>query len=277
MTERNSLKEEATKTGDVTLMEVHRIKLKEVKKTVEKDQKVGKMKDLGNNIDSKSAWHVARNILGVNKNLAPNAIKDEVDGLITNPAKIATKLNSFFLEKVKILRTKTNGPPSIDPVTRLKQWLSRRKQPPPPFKIMEINRKKLRFLIKKMKGGKCSGIDSIDSFSLKLAAPLIEDALLHLVNLSIKTSSFSSLWKHQLVFPHHKKQDRFLSKNYRPVSHLVQLGLLVEGAVFDQIVEHFSSNDLFHSNHHGGLANHSTTSALIQLHDMFLEAAEKRS
>ena len=41
-------------------------------------------------------------------------------------------------------------------------------------------------------------------------------------------------------------------------------------------MEHFTTNGLFHSNHHGGLSNHSTATALIQLHNMFLEAAENK-
>ena len=127
-----------------------------------------------------------------------------------------------------------------------------------------------------MKGGKSSGIDGIDSYSLKLAAPLLEDALEHIINSSIRTSTFSSFWKHQLIFPHHKKSDRTIAKNYRPVSHLVEVGKLVEYAVYDQVMEHFQTHDLFHSNHHGGLPHHSTATALIQLQDMFLDAAGER-
>ena len=44
----------------------------------------------------------------------------------------------------------------------------------------------LRKAIKRMKGKRSCGVDLIDSYSLKLAAPLIEDALLHLINLSIE-------------------------------------------------------------------------------------------
>ena len=127
-----------------------------------------------------------------------------------------------------------------------------------------------------MKGGKSSGSDAIDSFSLKLAAPLIEDALEHLINLSIRTSSFSTFWKHQLIFPHHKKSEKTKIENFRPVSHLVEVGKLVEYAINDQVIDHFLANDLFHENHHGGLPHHSTATALIQLHDMFLEAAESK-
>ena len=95
--------------------------------------------------------------------------------------------------------------------------------------------------MKKLKFGKSSGVYNVDSFSLKLAAPLIEDASLHLVNLSIKTNSFSSFWKHQLIFPHHKKDDKPLVKNYRPVSHLVEVGQLVEKAVYSQVVDHLKT------------------------------------
>ena len=44
----------------------------------------------------------------------------------------------------------------------------------------------------------------------------------------------------------------------------MEIGQFVERAVNFQIVHYFGSNNLFHSNHHGGLANHSTTSALVQ-------------
>ena len=49
---------------------------------------------------------------------------------------------------------------------------------------------------------------------------------------------------------------------------------MVEYAVYFQIVEHFMANSLFHPNHHGSLAGHSTATAIIQLLDMCLEAAD---
>ena len=181
--------------------------------------------------------------------------------------------NQFFLEKVKILRTKTNTNPKVNLVIMIQQWLEKSGKSPPVFSLKSITRQKLRKLIKRMKGGKTSGVDTIDSYSLKLAAPLIEDALEHLVNLSITTGKFASIWKPQLIFLQHKKGEKDAIENFRPVSHLVEIGKMVEYEVNDQIVEHFISNNLFHSNHHGGLPNHSTNTALIQLHDICLQAA----
>ena len=62
--------------------------------------------------------------------------------------------------------------------------------------------------------------------------------------------------------------------NYRPVSHLIELSKIVEYAVHNQVYDHFINHKLFHKNHHGFLSNHSTATALIQLFDMWLEAAE---
>ena len=56
----------------------------------------------------------------------------------------------------------------------------------------------------------------------------------------------------------------------------MEVGKLVEYEVFHQVLNHFVSNGLFHANHHGGLPNHSTTTALIQLHNIFLEAAQSK-
>ena len=71
-----------------------------------------------------------------------------------------------------------------------------------------------------------------------------------------------------------KKKDKL--ENYSPVSHLVQVGILVEYAAYFQIVGHFSQHNLFHPNHHGSLAHHSTPTAVIQIFDTLLEAAEKQ-
>ena len=41
------------------------------------------------------------------------------------------------------------------------------------------------------------------------------------------------------------------------------------------VIEHFTKHNLFHPNHHGSLAGHSTATAVIQLFDLWLVAAEQ--
>ena len=114
-----------------------------------------------------------------------------------------------------------------------------------------------------MKSKKGHGLDFMDSYSLKLAFPIIEDVLLYLVNLSIKTNKFADIWKIQLVKPLHKKQDKLEAKNYRPVSHLIEISKIAEYAVHFQVYQHFVDQQLFHPNPHGFIADHNTGTALI--------------
>ena len=64
--------------------------------------------------------------------------------------------------------------------------------------------------------------------------------------------------------------------SYRPVALLPVLSRVVEKALFSQISKYLDSNNLLHPNHHGGRKWHNTTTALIQLNDEWLAAAEER-
>ena len=190
--ERNTLQKEASTNGDSVLLQEFKLKSKETKKAVEREKRKSQERDLGEGASISQAWNSARSILGIKKTLSPTAIQDKDGKLVTNPSKLAIMFNNFFLEKVRILRAKTDSQPKIDPIVRLQHWLdSSGKSPPPQFSLKPITRQKLRKLIKRMKGGKSSGVDTIDNHSLKLAAPLIEDALEHIINLSIVTEKFS--------------------------------------------------------------------------------------
>ena len=219
-----------------------------------------------------NAWKTAKDMLGITKNLSPTTVNVNGDN-VTNPSKLANIFNQFFIQKVKDLRQKTGSNTTIDPVQRLRTWLEPRGELPV-FQIKPIDLRVLRRILKRMKGKRSHGIDGIDSFSLKLAGPFIEDALLHLINLSFSSKTFSEQWKPQLIFPLHKKGVKHDVKNFRPVSHLVEVGKMAEYAVYEQVVTHFTMHKLFHDNHHGGLSGHSTATALIQLVDMWLEASD---
>ena len=278
---RRALQEEAARTGCKVLLNEFNYQCKEVKKAIAKDEKEYFERGFDDKMDATKAWRTANELLGTVKNLSPTAIVHQEEGedspeMIINPRKMATIFNEFFRQKVSKLRQKTAMEASIAPTARLSNWLNKRTTPPPPFSLKKVDLATLRRALKKMKGKRVYGIDGIDSYSLKLAAPLMEDSLMHLVNLSIEKQNFAKPWKPQLILPFHKKKEKTQVGNYRPVSHLVEVGKLVEYVVGEQILGHFITNNLFHPNHHGSLANHSTATALIQLTDMWLEAAEKK-
>ena len=218
MEERDALKEEATKTKDSDLMREFKSKRNDVKKKLEEDVKVYNEKEFDSTKSSNYVWKSAYKFLGQNNNKAPSQIYHE-GNLITSPEKLANAFNQIFLEKVKKIRQKAESQNvKINPVQRLKTWLSQRLSPPSQFKVKALSKVQLRKVMKRMKGGRSHGIDFIDSYSLKVSYPLIEDTILHLVNLSIRKQTFAEVWKVQLVMPLHKKNDRHVGTNYRPHS-----------------------------------------------------------
>ena len=164
---------------------------------------------------------------------------------------------------------------TIPPEQRLRDWLSKKNIHPPNFSLREITPNDFRILMKGFKPKRVHGNDWIDAYCLKISAPLIEEALLHLINLSIKSGRFAERWKLTIVFPTFKKGEKEQIKNYRPVSHVVQVGKIVEMAVHSQIYRHFENNDLFHPNQYGGIKNHSTATAVIHVYEKWLESVER--
>ena len=275
MKERNTLKEEATKSGDKDLLNEYKIIRNKVRHAISKDQSdYYKQKFLDENMSLKQSWNVVNNFLGKSSNKSPSKINFE-NKVISNPKALAAAFSRIFEKKVADLRAQTNIEPKIDPIERLKSWMQNTTIDQV-FELKQIDCLKLRKIINKIKPSRSHGLDFIDSFSIKLAYPVIEDAILHLVNLSISQKLFANDWKYQLVLPLHKKNDTLDGNNYRPVSHIIEIGKIVEYVVYEQVYDFFKDQNLFHQNHHGFLRNRSTATALIQLYDLWLSAAENR-
>ena len=88
------------------------------------------------------------------------------------------------------LVAKVGNEAKIEPKDRLKVWLEQRTSEIEEFKLNPITKENFRKIMKKLKGNRRSGINFIDGYSIKLADPIIEDVLIHLVNLSIRKSLY---------------------------------------------------------------------------------------
>ena len=230
------------------------------------------------NPSTSDVWRQANNYLNTSSSSnssSPSLIVQ--DGKVyTKPRDIANAINDAFIKKVSKLCEKVTDTVTVCPLERLRNFLAKKSVPANQFELKTITKQELRQILRRRKGNRSSGIDYIDGFSIKLAAPLIEDVLLHLVNLSIQSISYPSSWKFNKVIPHFKKGDRMLGDNWRPVSDIVFVSKLVEAAIYMQVEEYFLKNNLWHPNHHGFKANHSTMTAISQIYDLWINAAESK-
>ena len=114
MKERDALKEEATKNGDIILLKEYRKFRNKVCRSLSKDRSdYSRNKLLGDKLSVKESWKVVNGILGKASNKTPSKIKFN-DKIISNPRALAEAFSTIFKEKVDNLRAVTEIQPKID-------------------------------------------------------------------------------------------------------------------------------------------------------------------
>ena len=141
--------------------------------------------------------------------------------------------------------------------------------------LHHVSANKVHKILKSIKSSKSTGIDTLDSFSIKTAADVIVHPLQYIIFLSIMQSKFPTDWKFSKVIPLHKKGSKFEKQNYRPVAILSPLSKVFERVVYDQIYSYFHRNKIFNENSHGFRRNRSTHTALLTMYDRWTRAASK--
>ena len=216
-------------------------------------------------------WSTVKRILNWEKGGPPSQLFH--GGRILNkPAAVAGAINSFFIKKIRNIM---NNIPHVDsdPLTKLKERMKSRQCT---LTFQSITEDEVLKVIKSIKPTTATGVDFIDNQTLKLVACEITPALTHIINLSISTSTFPTIYKWSKVTPLLKKSslDPILPSSYRPVNQLVSISKIIERCVFGQLVKYLEANSLLHPNQHGGRGGHSTTTTLIQMHNQWMEDLE---
>ena len=135
--------------------------------------------------------------------------------MINKPKEIANEMNQFFIEKVKNLQKKLPKQKN-DPLQHLRRAMHNRNcsfnfKPVSPMEILKI--------VNKLKNSKSTGLDTIDTNTVKEVINEILPALTHVVNLSLKTQTFPTIYKKSKIIPLLKKPqaDPLNPQFYRPV------------------------------------------------------------
>ena len=89
------------------------------------------------------------------------------------------------------------------------------------------------------------------------------------------TGRFPISWKKGNVLPIHKKENRQLKKNYRPISLLPVCGKIFEKLIFDAIYEYFCENQLLTPSQSGFRPGDSTVNQLLSITHKIYSAFEE--
>ena len=140
--------------------------------------------------------------------------------LITSAGLIATNMNQFFIDKVRLIRASMG-----QVVTNMGQCMKIMENKRCVLGLQHVYVEKVRKLLSGLSNSKSLATDELDNFSVKTAAEVIARPLHHIITLSIMQEKFPSSWKFAKVLPLHKKLSTLEMKNYCGNSFPSQQGL----------------------------------------------------
>ena len=86
----------------------------------------------------------------------------------------------------------------------------------------------------------------------------------------LRRGLFPAVWKYANIMPVHKKNEKNLKENYRPISLLPIFGKILEKLMYDSLYSHLVSHELLNPNQSGFRPGDSTISQLLQItHTIF--------
>ena len=126
-----------------------------------------------------------------------------------------------------------------------------------------------------MHPNKAGGYDEISVRMLQLCPVEVALPLQIIFQKCIDTGIFPDSWKYANVQPVHKKNNRQIKSNYRPISLLPLCGKLLEKIVFDQVYSYLNTHNLLSKNQSGFRHGDSTIYQLISITSNIYESFEK--
>ena len=139
-----------------------------------------------------------------------------------------------------------------------------------------LSEKEVLDILKVIDTSKATGPDKISPRMLKEAGMSIVPSLTRLLNMSLSQSKFPSQWKKANVNPLHKKNEKTVMNNYRPISLLSCVGKIFEKLVFKHVFNYLRDNVLITIHQSGFMPGDSTVYQLSKLYHMLCEALDNK-
>ena len=122
---------------------------------------------------------------------------------------------------------------------------------------------------------KSPGPDRISPRILKEAKEVLSYPLSYLFTKSLSTGKLPEEWKHANITPIHKKGDRRIALNYRPVSLTSVVCKVMEKVIRQGILRHMITHQLLSTRQHGFISGRSTLLQLLLVLEKWTEALDR--
>ena len=140
---------------------------------------------------------------------------------------------------------------------------------------VEITGEKILHIIRSLDPKKAHGWDDLSINMIKLCDIEVVKPLYLIYMKCLEIGRFPFSWKKANVLPIHKKENRQLKKNYRPISLLPIFGKVFEKLIIDAIYEFLCENQLLTPNQSGFRPGDSTINQLLSITHKIYSAFEE--
>ena len=166
--------------------------------------------------------------------------------------------NSFFAKQCSLIRNDSELPTSLTFYTNNR------------LSTVSFSHEDIGKIIQNLNPNKANGHDNISIRMLKICGSTIYRPLEIIFKEALSTGLFPSEWKKGSIVPIHKKGDKQVLKNYRPVSLLPICGKVFERLIFNEMFSFFLENNLVSPNHSGFKPGDSCINQLLSItHEIF--------
>ena len=135
------------------------------------------------------------------------------------------------------------------------------------FEMITVSEHDVILALNEISQNKACGPDLVSPLILKQHRKVLAKPLSKLFNISLNTGIYPENWKLSNVIPIHKKGDRSLTSNYRPISLTSHIGKTFERIIHKYILQYMNENNLIYSHQSGFLPNHCTLYQLIEIYN----------
>ena len=138
------------------------------------------------------------------------------------------------------------------------------------LRSLDFNEGEILKIIRALNINKAHGHDGISIRMIKICDESLLKPLLILFKNSLKFSYYPDIWKKSNIIPAHKKNDKQLLNNYRPISLLPIFGKIFEKIIFNRIYDFLLKEELLNPNQSGFRPSDSCINQLLAItHEIF--------
>jgi hypothetical protein len=216
--------------------------------------------------DPKKLWMGINEVIGRSKSNKTVLIEDPCSGAqVTDPTEMATVFNNFFA---------SCGPHS--PSTNFASQFTE-KTPKQSMALFPPTENEVSNQISHLRNNCASGIDGINSRTLKAVRSVITPILTHLITVIFETGIFPTCLKTAVTIPIFKSGAATKVDNYRPVSVLSSISKIIEGIMYQRLNDYFSKHTkLLFCRQFGFREGSSTETATMELAGVIQDAIDKK-